>query len=59
MRESWGEPMLVGTVTLVAFFSALAITTGNAIWGVPAGLSVAGAWILWSRRNRGDSGPGS
>ena len=58
MKESWAEPLLAGTVALAVVFSVVAMATGNVIWGAPAGISAAGAWILWSKRDPGESDPG-
>lgn len=58
MKELWMEPLIAGTAVLAVVFSVVAVATGNAIWGAPAGISAAGTWILWSRRDPGDSGPG-
>ena len=58
MREPWAEPLILATAALAVIFSIAALATSNAIWGAPAGISAAGAWILWSKRDPDDPSPG-
>ena len=58
MREPRTKPLFLATAALAVISSVVALVTSNMLWGVPAGLSAAGTWTLWSKRDPGDPSPG-